>query len=89
MKLDKKSTVSDAVGNLYRSALFLARSKGEEETAIDLIEKTARELSSHREFFPLSKKINKLLKKYPYPFKSQNSRLILAEKILDEYLLLK
>jgi len=76
MGLDKNSKRADAIGNLYRAAFFLARNKGEEELAFDLIKKSAQEL-------PLfSKKLKHILK-----FK--NNHLILAEKILDEYLLLK
>ncbi len=83
MELDKKSVVSDAVGNLYRAAFFLARGKREEKEAINLINKTKEKIPS------LSKKLNNLLEKYFYRSKSRKNRLILAEKILDEYLLLK
>ena len=77
MGLNKNSKKSDAIGNLYRAAFFLARGKGEEKLAIALIKKTAKKLPF------LAKRLKNILKKY------SASRLVLAEKVLDEYLLLK
>ena len=82
MGLNKKSKKSDAVANLYRAAFFLARGKGEEKLALDLLCKANEQLTGNQN-------LNSLLKKYPYPFKTSRDRLTLAEKVLDEYLLLK
>lgn len=82
MGLDKKSLKADLIANLYRAAYFLARGKGEEGLAIILLEKSAKKLACQQ-------RLKVLLKNYSYPFKTPQDRLVLAEKVLDEYLLLK
>lgn len=81
MGLDKNSLVADAIGNLYRAAFFLARGKREEKLAISLIKKTSQFLSGYPRFSSASARLKKLL--------LEKNRLILAEKVLDEYLLMK
>lgn len=82
MGLNKKSLKADAIANLYRAAYFLARGKGEERQAITLLKKSAKQLACQQ-------RLKFLLEKYSYPFKAPRDRLVLAEKVLDEYLLLK
>ena len=81
MGLDKYSTRSDAIGNLYRAALFLARGQGEEELGVELVQQAAKKLPG------LTSRLKSLLKKYS--IQSHTSRMILAEKLLDEYLLVR
>ena len=56
----------------------MARDKGEEELALDLARKAAQKLPE------LASKLRGLLEKYS--IESRTERVILAEKLLDEYL---
>lgn len=74
MALKKNSIISDAIGNLYKAAFFLAKKGGDKRLAIELIKNASKKFPS----------VKKVLDKY------QNANhLLLAEKILDQYLLLK
>jgi len=71
MALDKKSYQSEAIANLYRAALYLAR--GSKEVGLEFLEKA-----------------NKYLSKKIYPkIETKEDCLFWAEKILDQYHLLK
>jgi len=72
MALNKKSKTTDAIGNLYRAAFFLARDSQEKDLAMKLLRQANQKLNS--------KQLTYLIKSAP-----KIKRLILAEKILDEY----
>ena len=78
MRLDKNSSLSDAFANLYRAAFFLASDKRQEKLALRLIKKAKSQFVQHK-FFRISKTLDSLLKK-------ETNRLILAERVLDEFL---
>lgn len=74
MELNKLSHKADAIANLYRAALFLA--KGEKKIGLDFFEKAKNKLPF---LFEIPK--GKL--------QTHSQQLFWAEKILDEYLRLK
>lgn len=80
MGLDSNSKNADAVGNLYRSALFMT--KGQTKLSITFLEKTYQVLGKK-----LPKGVVYFLKKKESLTKKQ--QLYWAEKILDYYCLLK
>lgn len=80
MGLDSNSKKADALGNLYRSALFMA--KGQTKLSITFLEKTYRVLGKK-----LPKRVIYFMKKKESLTKKQ--QLYWAEKILDCYYLLK
>lgn len=80
MGLDSNSKNADAVGNLYRSALFMT--KGQTRLSITFLEKTYRVLGKK-----LPKQVIYFMKKKENLTKKQ--QLHWAEKILDCYHLLK
>lgn len=73
----KYSYKADAVANLYRSALYLA--KGDEQTASDFLTKA---------YIYIDKKNSEIVNKINNKL-SLKEKKILAEKILDEYQKLK
>ncbi len=81
--MDKNNYLADAVGNLYRGALYLARSDLDKKLGREFIDKAVEKLKKNRKYFQEGKNIERMVKKY------QKSNLILAEKILDKYHLLK
>lgn len=89
MGLKKNSTIDDAIGSLYRAAFFLARGKGEEKLAFSLINKSVKKLMGKPKYSSVINNLNILMKKNSLPFKSKTERILLAEKVLDQYLLLK
>jgi len=82
MKKIKNSFKADAVGNLYRSSLFLA--KGNVTLALELLDKASDSLSEIKKRFNLSS-----LKKNQKIFSSKENQLYWAEKILDQYTFFK
>lgn len=74
MALNKYSYQSDAIANLYRAALYLA--KGSETVGWEFFRKAKEKLGSALDISP--KKI-----------KSHQEALFWAEKILDQYLKFK
>lgn len=80
MDLNPQSKQSDAIGNLYRSALFMV--KGQVDLSLTFLEKAHLVL---RKKIPASL-VRLLTAKDSLPRKRQ---LFWAEKILDQYLLLK
>lgn len=82
----KNSLTADAVANLYRAALFLARGSGSEKLAISLLKRAREELRG--EHPKLAKRVDRLLK-HSFSFSNDKSRLIQAEKVLDEFIFLK
>ena len=76
MALDKDSDQSDAIVNLYRAALYLAR--GSRETGLQFLVKARKRLGKS------------LLPRLPADeLKSRQQQLFWAEKILDQYKKLK
>ncbi|MBM3209076.1 hypothetical protein FJZ40_02180 [Candidatus Shapirobacteria bacterium] len=82
MALDKNSLKSDAVVNLYRAALYLAR--GSKEVGLEFLQKARRYLPGE-----ISPEIKGLLSSGDQYLKTQKDCLFWAEKILDQYHLLK
>lgn len=80
MGLVSKSKKSDALGNLYRSALFMA--KGQTNLSISFLRKAHSILKEK-----LSTQVVDILKKKETLSKEQ--QLFWAEKILDQYYNLK
>ncbi len=80
MELNSKSKSSDALGNLYRSALFMV--KGQTDLSISFYQKAYSNLKEKMttQVVNASKNKKTLTKK---------QRFLLAEKILDQYQLLK
>lgn len=80
MEINSKSSKSDALANLYRSALFLTR--GQVKIGVEFFKKT---YVFFGDLLPgdLKKSIENI-KSF-----STKQRLLLAEKILDQYHLLK
>lgn len=88
MALDKHSPISDAIGNLYRASFLLASRKGEDKLPKELIQKSINKFYQSKGFKNTSIYLKQLVSSY-YPLKSKKQGLILAEKILDQYLILK
>lgn len=80
MELNSKSKSSDALGNLYRSALFMI--KGQTNLSISFYQKAYHVL---KEKMP-TKIVNAPKNKETL---TKKQRLLLAEKILDQYLFFK
>jgi hypothetical protein len=82
MALDKNSHQSDAVVNLYRAALYLAR--GSRKIGLEFLEKA-------KKFLPgkVSPEVERIIASKNKYLKTQKDCLFLAEKILDQYHLLK
>ncbi len=80
----EKSLLADAVGNLYRAAFFLARSAQGKDLAEKILDKTE---AIFADAGLASQKIKKItfLKKRLKMIADEKDRLILAERILDEY----
>ena len=78
---NKNSNRADAIGNLYRSALFMVR--GQTELSFSFLEKAHHVLGKK-----LPKPIVQLMNTNGKSVDEKN-RLFWAEKILDQYLLLK
>lgn len=74
MELNKFDIKSDAVVDIYRAALYLAR--GSEEVSLEFLKKAA-------------KKLGRKLEMPPGKLKNRQQQLFWAEKILDQYLRLK
>lgn len=89
MSLDKKSKIADAIGNLYRAALFLARGKGEEKVSLDLLKKSYKLFDKEASYRQPAEKIKHLLDNFKASLDNENKRLIFAEKVLDQYLIMK
>ena len=89
MNLDKKSKISDAIGNLYRAALFLAREKGEEKVSLDLLKKSYEVFDDEISYRKLAGEIKSLLDSSKVFLSDKKKRLIFAEKVLDQYLIMK
>lgn len=82
MALDKNSIRSDAIANLYRAAFYLAR--GSKETGLEFLGKANKYLSGK-----ISPKLKNLIFSKDKNLKTQKDCLFWAEKILDQYHLLK
>lgn len=80
MEFDSKSLKAEALGNLYRSALFMV--KGQTDLSISFYQKAYSDLKEKMtiQIVNASKNKKTLTKK---------QRFLLAEKILDQYQLLK
>lgn len=76
MELDSKSKQADAIGNLYRSALFMV--KGETDLSFSFLEKAHCILKEK-----ISSSLVEFLTKKECLSKEQ--QLLWAEKILDQY----
>jgi hypothetical protein len=74
MALDKFTSQSDALANLYRAAFYLA--KGSEEVGWEFLTKAKEKLDLDLDIPPRK-------------LKSRQERLFWAEKILDKYKTLK
>jgi hypothetical protein len=85
--MNKDSQQSDAIGNLYRAALYLASDNYDSKQGVEFTEKAVNFFEKNNKFKDSVKALNKALDKYSVDKKKQS--LILAEKILDQYLLLK
>ena len=77
--MNKRSDLSDAVGNLYRGALYIARGDLDKKTGQDFIKKAVEKLKSKQKYFKEAESIERIFNKY------DKSELILAERILDKY----
>jgi len=82
MALDKNSKESDAIANLYRAAFYLAG--GHKEVGLEFLEKASKYLSGK-----ISPKLEKFISSKNKGLKTQGDFLFWAEKILDQYHLLK
>jgi len=78
MALNKFDYQSDAIVNLYRASLYLAR--GSQEVGLKFLKKAKNELGKK-----LDQKLISLAITPKAFLKSSQSRLFWAEKILDEY----
>ena len=81
MKINSKSSKAEALENLYRSAFFMV--KGQVDLSITFLEKAHHVLGKK-----LPKPIVQLMNTNGKSVDEKN-RLFWAEKILDQYLLLK
>ncbi len=77
----KKVLLADAVGNLYRAAFFLARSARGKDLAEEMLDKTEAIFADAG----LANQKITFLKKRLKTVVGKNERLVLAERILDEY----
>lgn len=84
--MDKNSKLSDAVGDLYRAALYLAKDNYDSNQGINFAENAIEFLEEKNKYPETRNKIKKYLQ--DYSINDQREVLILAEKILDQYLLL-
>lgn len=75
--LDKNSYNSDAIVDLYRSALYLAR--GSKEVGLSFFKKAKKVFGDK-----LDPRLNSLITNQEL-FKNKRNRFYWAEKILDEY----
>jgi hypothetical protein len=82
MALNKNSYDSDAIGNLYRAALYLAR--GSTETGIQFLIKAQEKLEGK-----LDPEISFLTNRKKQSLESKAEYSYWAEKVLDQYLKLK
>lgn len=82
MALNKKSFQSDAVVNLYRAALYLAR--GSKDIGLEFLAKAREKLGDK-----LDPKLARLIKDGKRYLKNQKDYLFWAEKTLDQYLKFK
>jgi len=89
MKLGWAPDLGDALGNLYRAAFFLARSEGQETIAFELIKKSQKVLEKETFLKSTVDKLDYLLEDLVALKSNQRKRKIIAEKILDQYLVLK
>jgi hypothetical protein len=78
MALNKFSSRSDGIVDVYRAALYLAR--GANKVSLEFLKRARKKLGEK-----LGKELLPLLK---FP-KNREQQLFLAEKILDEYIRLK
>ena len=78
MALDKLSKKSDAVANLYRASLFLA--KGSKDLGINFLKKAQIVLGDE-----IDGNLTDLITKEKKLLKSNKDNLFWAEKILDKY----
>lgn len=77
--MDKNSIIADAVGNLYRGALYLARDDLDKKLGQRFIKKAVGKLKESQEYLQEANDIEIIFNKH------KDSDLILAEKILDKY----
>lgn len=85
--MNKNSKLSDSIGNLYRAALFLAREDFDSQQGLKFAKKAIKNLEKTNNYEKICQKIRKALINHSIDQREQN--LVLAEKILDQYLLLK
>lgn len=85
--MDKKSQLSDAIGNLYRAALYLAKEDYETQMGVKFVERAIKFFEKENKFEEQKEALKKALNKYSISDREQTN--ILAEKILDQYLYLK
>lgn len=85
--MNKKSQLSDAIANLYRAALYLAKEDYEAQMGVKFAEKAIKYFEKENKFGEQKKALKKALNKYSISDRKQTN--ILAEKILDQYLYLK
>jgi hypothetical protein len=78
MALNKYSHQSDAIVNLYRASLYLAR--GSEEVGLEFLRKAKNRLGKK-----LDQEIISFIATPEVYLKNSQGRLFWAEKILDEY----
>jgi nitrate/TMAO reductase-like tetraheme cytochrome c subunit len=77
--MDKNSELADAVGNLYRAALYLARKDLDKTVGREFVQKAINKLKESQQFYNDAQGIEEAVKKY------HKENIILAEKILDKY----
>lgn len=82
MALNKLSEESDAIANLYRAALYLAR--GSKDIGFEFLVKAKAELGE-----VLDPKIENLIQNKDKYLKNKQDFIYWAEKILDQYKELK
>lgn len=85
--MDKKSQLSDAIGNLYRAALYLAKDDYDSKLGIEFVKDAIKFFEKENKFGEQKEALKKALNKYSISDRKQTN--ILAEKILDQYLYLK
>ena len=81
MKKEEKLILADAVGNLYRAAFFLGRSPKGKSLADEMLARTLKIFQrmgmDDANVAQLKNQISKI--------KTKRQRLVVAERILDEY----
>lgn len=82
MVLNKFDYQSDAIANLYRASLYLAR--GSEAVGLEFLKKAKKRLGKK-----LDQEIISFIATPEVYLKNPRSRLLWAEKILDQYQKLK